>query len=205
MYLTFLVILLLLLAVSLVKFAYSVLWVPYKIQAHFLKQGIRGPGYRPMFGNMAEKRRLTAEAQSRRMSLFDHDILQRVVPFYHEWSCEYGETLLYWSGTRPELVIAEAGLIKEILMDTSGLFEKARVEPFVKQLLGNGLPALTAEKWALHRRITSLALNMKQVKVSNLKFFFLKIFFIENITKIFSILQIIFIDKRSSSDMILFN
>ncbi|KAJ9186610.1 hypothetical protein P3X46_002159 [Hevea brasiliensis] len=164
MYLSFVVILSLLLAISLMKFAYSILWVPYKIQAHFQKQGIRGPGYRPMFGNVAEMRRLTAVAQSRRMSLFDHNILHRVLPFHHRWSCDYGETLLYWFGTTPKLAIAEAGLIKEILMDTSGLFEKAGIEPIAKQLLGDGLAALTGEKWALHRRITSLALNMKQVK-----------------------------------------
>ncbi|KAF2324529.1 hypothetical protein GH714_015059 [Hevea brasiliensis] len=43
------------------------------------KQGIRGPGYRPMFGNVAEMRRLTAVAQSRRMSLFD----QTSIECYH--------------------------------------------------------------------------------------------------------------------------
>ncbi|KAF2324525.1 hypothetical protein GH714_015045 [Hevea brasiliensis] len=166
MYLSLLVILSLLLAISLMKFAYSILWVPYKIQAHFQKQGIRGPGYRPMFGNVAEMRRLTAVPQSRRMSLFDHNIVHRVLPFHHRWSCDYGETLLYWFGTTPKLAIAEAGLIKEILMDTSGLFEKAGIEPIAKQLLGDGLAALTGEKWALHRRITSLALNMKQVKMN---------------------------------------
>lgn len=46
-----------------------------------------------------------------------------------------------------------------------------KFDPVTKQLLGDkGLMELTGEKWAVHRRISSLALNMEQVKVTHLSF-----------------------------------
>ncbi|GLT72693.1 hypothetical protein SLA2020_446030 [Shorea laevis] len=66
--------------VFLLKFVYSIIWVPWNFENHFRKQGIRGPGYRPIFGNSAEIRRIFAEAQTKPIP-FDHvhDILHRAV------------------------------------------------------------------------------------------------------------------------------
>jgi hypothetical protein len=46
-----------------------------------------------------------------------------------------------------------------------------KFDPVTKQLLGDkGLMELTGEKWAVHRRVSSLALSMEQVKVTHLSF-----------------------------------
>lgn len=153
--------------VALLKCVYSIFWVPYKIQHHFHKQGVSGPGYRPLFGNTAERRRLVKEALSKPIaSPFHHNILHRVFPTYSMWSKMHGETFLYWFGTKPRLALSDPAIIKEVLMNTGGLFERMKFDPVTRQLMGaKGLMELTGERWAVHRRISSLALNMEQVKV----------------------------------------
>ena len=116
------------------KFLHSIIWVPWKIQAHFRKQGIRGPGYRLIFGNTAEIRRMYAEAQSKSMSL-DHDIIHRVVPFYYEWSALYGKSFLYWFGTKPRLAIADPDMIKGGTFEYGRVVWKNEVQPFVCAVL----------------------------------------------------------------------
>ncbi|KAJ9186611.1 hypothetical protein P3X46_002160 [Hevea brasiliensis] len=133
----------------LLKLVRLILWVPYKIQRHFRKQGIGGPGYRPMIGNSSEMRRKMAEAKSK--ISHDHNILHQV-------------NYLYWFGRKPRLAIADPGMIKEVLMNTGGPYERLLNDPLSKQLLGEGLAELRGEKWAVHRRISNLALNMEQVK-----------------------------------------
>ncbi|KAL9397916.1 hypothetical protein Peur_012169 [Populus x canadensis] len=157
---------LVILVAVLTKFVYSILWVPYKIQHHFYKQGIGGPGYRPIFGNTAERRRLVKEALSKPIAPpFHHNILHRVFPTYSVWSKMHGKTYLYWFGAKPRLVLSDPATIKEVLINTGGPFERMKFDPVTKQLLGDkGLMELTGDKWAVHRRISSLALNMEQVK-----------------------------------------
>ena len=146
------------------KLLHSILWVPWRIQYHFHKQGIRGPGYRPIFGNTAEIRRMYTQAQSNSMPL-EHDIIHRVAPFYYEWSALYGRTFLYWFGTKPRLAIADPDMIKEALMNTGASFERIGFDPLTKLFFGQGLLALRGEKWAHHRRILNQVFKMETVKV----------------------------------------
>lgn len=57
--------------------------------------------------------------------------------------------------------MSDPDMIKEILMNTSGSFEKIPFNPQSKVLFGGGLDS---DKWALHRRITNQAFNMERVK-----------------------------------------
>ncbi|XP_062097396.1 cytochrome P450 734A6 isoform X2 [Humulus lupulus] len=153
----------LLLFVTLAKFAYSTIWVPLKIQRQFHNQGVSGPGYRLLFGNTAQIRRLFTEIQTK-STLIDNDVLPFVSPFYHKWSRMYGKTFLYWFGPKPRLAIADPELIKEVLMNTSGLFGKVGFNPSNKQLFGQGLVGLEGDSWAIHRRIANQAFSMERVK-----------------------------------------
>jgi len=164
MHLLFIV--LVLLVVCIFKFIHSVIWVPWRIQVYFRKQGISGPNYRPIFGNTPEYRSLFSEVRSKPMP-FNHDIVHRVAPFYYEWSRKYGKTFLYWFGTKPTLAISDPDMIKEVLMNTGdGSFQKARNNPLAKLLFGQGLNGLDGEEWALHRRIANQAFMIERVKVS---------------------------------------
>lgn len=108
---------------------------------------------------------MIADAEAKPIASINHDVLHRVVPHYYEWSTIYGKNFLYWFGPVPRLAVAEPGLVKQILLNTDGSFEKIKFNPLSKLLLGEGLVGLSGDKWALHRRITSQAFNMEYVKV----------------------------------------
>ncbi|XP_042508295.1 cytochrome P450 734A1 [Macadamia integrifolia] len=154
---------LLLLVWFIVRSVYYVIWVPWRIQLHFQKQGISGPTYRPITGNTTEYRELIGEAQAKSMS-FHHKIGHRVIPHYHKWSAIYGNTFLYWFGWRPRLAISDPEMIKEVLLNTSGSFEKVQFNPLSKQLMGDGLVGLEGEMWLRHRKITNQAFTLERVK-----------------------------------------
>ncbi|KAJ1390196.1 Cytochrome P450 [Sesbania bispinosa] len=64
-------------------------WRPRKIEGHFSKQGIRGPPYRFFIGNVKELVGMMLKASSQPMP-FSHNILPRVLSFYHHWKKIYG-------------------------------------------------------------------------------------------------------------------
>ena len=161
----YLFLLLVIFLVILWKFIYSFIWVPWRIENHFQKQGIRGPGYRLISGNTNEIKSIFAKALSKPIP-FDHDIIHRTAPFYYRWSIKYGKTFLYWFGTTPRLAIFEPDMIKEILTKSDGSFEKIPLNPLAKPLFGQGLAGLSGHKWAFHRRIANQAFNMERVKVT---------------------------------------
>ncbi|KAG7024208.1 Cytochrome P450, partial [Cucurbita argyrosperma subsp. argyrosperma] len=152
-----------LLLTILLKFLYSTFWLPWRIQIHFRKQGIKGPPYRPIIGNSTDIRRLFAEAQSKPIP-FHHDILSRALPFYFRWSGEYGKTFLYWFGSKPRLAISDPDLIKEVLVNTHGSFRRIQFNPQAKLLFGEGLLGLDGEKWVARRRIANQAFNIERIK-----------------------------------------
>ncbi|XWS21081.1 hypothetical protein CRYUN_Cryun30bG0024800 [Craigia yunnanensis] len=152
------------LCICLSKFVYSIIWIPWRIQNHFKRQGVTGPGYRPIFGNSAEIRRQFAEAQSKPASLYHHDVLHRVAPFYYRWSNMYGKPFLYWFGSKPRLGISDPDIIKEVAMNTSESFDKIGFNPMSRMLFGQGLVGLKGEEWTFHRRIANQAFSMERVK-----------------------------------------
>lgn len=144
----FLLLVILLVFVSL-KAIYSIIWVPWRIQQFFIKQGVDGPSYRPFYGNIAEIMKMTKEAQSKSIP-FTHDIVHRVSPDYYQWSVKYGKTFLYWFGLKPRLALADPDMIKEVFPNTIDTIDKLQFNPLSKLLFGQGLPGLTGDKWAAH-------------------------------------------------------
>ena len=65
-------------------------WKPRRIENHFLRQGIGGPPYRFFIGNFKELVSMMAAASSHPMPNFSHNILPRVLSFYHHWKKIYG-------------------------------------------------------------------------------------------------------------------
>ncbi|XP_050233264.1 cytochrome P450 734A1-like [Mercurialis annua] len=153
-----------LLLICTLKFIYSIIWVPLRIQHHFKKQGIGGPAYRLIFGNTAEMRRLQAEGNSKPTSLFNHDVVDRILPFYYKWSSVYGKTFVYWFGCRPMLAVFDPDLVKNVLMNSGGSFHMVDRNPQAKLLFGEGIVGLEGDKWAFHRKYINQAFNMERVK-----------------------------------------
>ncbi|KAJ8450730.1 hypothetical protein Cgig2_021202 [Carnegiea gigantea] len=169
----------LIIIILVLRLGHAILWVPWRVQHHFKRQGISGPPYRPIFGNTAEIRRMYAEVQSKPVPRatgdhyndndnynypLNHGITYRVMPFYQKWSSQYGKTFLCWFGPKPMLAIVDPEMIKEVLMNTSGAFGKLKYNPSAKLLFGGGLAGLEGEKWVVHRHIANQAFNMERVK-----------------------------------------
>lgn len=70
-------------------------WRPRKIEEHFSKQGIRGPPYHFFIGNVKELVGMMLKASSHPMP-FSHNILPRVLSFYHHWRKIYGLFLFFF-------------------------------------------------------------------------------------------------------------
>lgn len=77
----------------------------------------------------------------------------------------YGKTFLYWFGPNPRLAISDPDMIKEVLVNSSGSFQKIPFTPLTKNLFGEGLVGLEGDEWAFHRRIVNQAFKVERVKV----------------------------------------
>ncbi|XAR50581.1 hypothetical protein NMG60_11004938 [Bertholletia excelsa] len=139
-------------------------WRPRKIQQYFLKQGIRGPPYQLFLGNTKEIVGLMLKASSQPMPL-SHNILPRVLSFYHHWKKIYGANFLVWFGPTARLTVSDPVLIREVFIDKSDLFEKTDPPPLVRRLEGDGLLTLKGEKWARHRKIISPSFYVENLKL----------------------------------------
>ncbi|XP_023921288.2 cytochrome P450 734A1 [Quercus suber] len=140
-------------------------WRPRKIENHFSKQGIRGPPYRFFIGNVKELVSMMLKASSQPMPTFSHNILPRVLSFYHHWKKIYGATFLVWFGPTVRLTIADPELIRDIFTSKSEFYEKVEAHPLVKQLEGDGLLSLKGEKWAHHRKIITPTFHMENLRL----------------------------------------
>ncbi|PIN12475.1 Cytochrome P450 CYP4/CYP19/CYP26 subfamily [Handroanthus impetiginosus] len=163
MHIILVAILLLLILIHLVKLIYASIVLPWKIRKHFRKQGINGPPYRLIYGNSEEIKQLLKEAELKPIP-FSHNILHRVSPHYYKWSAIYGKTFLFWFGSKPRLIFSDPDMIKEVMMNPSGLVIKDAFNPLSKLLLGQGLVGLEGDKWSVHRKIANQAFTMERVK-----------------------------------------
>lgn len=134
------------------------------MESHFSKQGIRGPPYRFFMGNVKELVQLMLQASSKPMP-FSHNILPRVLSFYHHWKKIYGATFIVWFGPTARLTVADPNLIREIFASKLEFYEKNEAHPLIKQLEGDGLLSLKGEKWAHHRKIMAPTFHMENLKL----------------------------------------
>ncbi|KAJ6742824.1 CYTOCHROMEA2 [Salix viminalis] len=150
--------------VLLLKIVVLLWWKPRRIEHHFARQGIRGPPYRIFIGNVKELVEMMLKASSQPMP-FSHNILPRVLSFYHHWKKIYGTTFLVWFGPTVRLTLSDPDLIQEIFTSKSEFYEKIEAHPLVKQLEGDGLLSLKGEKWAHHRKIITPTFHMENLKL----------------------------------------
>lgn len=67
-------------------------WRPRRVEQHFARQGIRGPRYRFFVGCVREMVALMVAASAKPMPrpYRSHNVLPRVLAFYHHWKKIYG-------------------------------------------------------------------------------------------------------------------
>jgi cytochrome P450 len=69
-----------------------------------------------------------------------------------------------WFGPVPRVTITEPELVREILSNKFGHFEKLTFGR-LQRMLHNGLAIHEGEKWAKHRRIINPAFHLEKLKV----------------------------------------
>jgi len=91
-----------LLTIVLLLFVVSKIWKacwilllrPLMLSKRFKKQGISGPKYKILYGNLSEIKKMKKEADLCVLDPNSNDIFPRVFPQYHQWMSQYG-TVFY--------------------------------------------------------------------------------------------------------------
>ncbi|KAJ4839537.1 hypothetical protein Tsubulata_047559 [Turnera subulata] len=147
----------------LIKFFNKVWWTPLRIQSAMKSQGVEGPSYKFLHGNAKEIINLKKEGMKRSMELH-HQSFPIVQPHIHLWKKIYGNNLLVWKGSTPQLVVTEPELIKEILNNKDGTYLKPESLPYLKKLFGDGLVVTRGEKWFKLRKLANHAFHGESLK-----------------------------------------
>ncbi|KZV47915.1 hypothetical protein F511_37447 [Dorcoceras hygrometricum] len=96
---------------------------------------------------------------------FSHNIVPRVLSFYHHWKKIYGSMFVVWFGATPRLTVSDPALIREIFVLKSEFFEKNESPPLLRKIEGDGLLSLKGEKWAHHRKIIQPTFHTENLKL----------------------------------------
>ncbi|KDP28354.1 hypothetical protein JCGZ_14125 [Jatropha curcas] len=142
-----------------------VVWRPYVLTKSFEKQGIKGPPYKLLYGSLAEMKELKKVARKTVLDTNSNDIIHRVVPHYHKWFSQYGETILYWHGTTPRITVTDPELAKQILSNKFGFYVKPKPTPSILKLTGQGLIFVKGGDWVRHRRVLNPAFSVDKLKI----------------------------------------
>uniref|UniRef100_J3L233 Cytochrome P450 n=2 Tax=Oryza brachyantha TaxID=4533 RepID=J3L233_ORYBR len=135
---------------------------PRRVAGELKAQGLRGTAYRFPAGDLTENTRRSKEARAKPMPPC-HDIVPRVAPLLLDIVRDHGNVCITWFGTTPRVVIAEPELLKDILSQKFGHFEKFTLKSLGK-LIALGLASYEGEKWARHRRILNPAFHLEKLK-----------------------------------------
>lgn len=126
-------------------------------------QGIEGPPYRFLYGSTTEILNIinAMDGSSQELS---HNTFARILPHAYSWVKVYGMNFLYWYGPQPHLMVTEPELVRQILSNKDGAYQKIPVETHVKRLLGDGLVTSSGEKWFKMRKLGNQAFHGESLK-----------------------------------------
>ncbi|OVA08360.1 Cytochrome P450 [Macleaya cordata] len=145
-----------------VRVFYTIWWKPKNLEKLLKQQGIKGTPYKILHGDRNDYVRSMQEASSKPMNL-THCIAPRVAPFTLEILQTYGKISVFWFGTTPRVIIWDPEMIKEILSNKFGHFQKPPLNPLI-ELLSTGLTSLENDIWAKRRRIMTPAFHLEKLK-----------------------------------------
>ncbi|XP_052140414.1 uncharacterized protein LOC127760232 [Oryza glaberrima] len=143
----------------------QLVWRPYAVGRALGQQGVRGPAYQFLVGNIGEANAMRAAASGDVLDRRCHDVVPRVLPHYHAWMLRYSKVFVSWTGPFPALCVGDYAMVKEILADRTGLYAKPDPGASILALFGNGLAFINGDDWARHRRIVHSVFAMDKLKM----------------------------------------
>ena len=69
-----------------------------------------------------------------------------------------------WAGKTPRVIIKDPELMKEVLTNKQGHFQKPPMNPLIT-ILTKGLTTIEGDMWAKHRKIINPAFHLEKLKV----------------------------------------
>jgi hypothetical protein len=139
-------------------------WRPRRLERALRAQGLRGLSYRFLIGDLKEYGRLNKEAWSRPLPLRCHDIALRVTLFIYKLVQEHGKACISWFGPTPKVTLYDPELIRDVMSNKFGHFEKLKF-PALSKMLGDGVVNHEGNKWVKHRRILNPAFHLEKLQV----------------------------------------
>ncbi|THU62063.1 hypothetical protein C4D60_Mb01t01200 [Musa balbisiana] len=137
-------------------------WRPRRLERALRKQGLNGTAYRFPYGDLKENALFSKEARAKPMPLA-HNIIPRLLPFFHRAMDEYGKISFTWFGPVPQVTITDPELVREVLSNKFGHFGKPNQNP-LGRFFARGLAMYEGEKWVKHRRILNPAFHAEKLK-----------------------------------------
>lgn len=100
-------------------------WDLVVLKRELARQGVHGPPFRFLLGNLGEMTAMARQAQqtavpvdgsgSSSRVVISHDIVPRVLPYYREWSQAYGQPFLMFLGPQPALATSDPAVVAEVV------------------------------------------------------------------------------------------
>ncbi|CAN1762431.1 Cytochrome P450 709B2 [Linum perenne] len=143
---------------------WKVFWMTHVITKRLGIQGVKCPPYSFHSGSLKQVKIMQQQAKLLLLHSSSNDIISRVLPHYHQWSTQYGETFFYWAGTQPRVYISDPELVKQILSNRLGLFVKPEARACIKTLVGKGVSLANGVEWVRRRKILNPAFSMDKLK-----------------------------------------
>ncbi|KAI7725332.1 hypothetical protein M8C21_029680 [Ambrosia artemisiifolia] len=148
---------------TLFKFFHKFWWIPKRVKYVMSSQGISGPPYVFIYGNLKEISNMVKRSTSSPMDT-SHYIFPRIQPHLDSWFRIYGKNILYWQGPQAELVVTEPELLKQLMSVREISMGKLDVGPIYNKILGGGLVLAQGDKWAKQRKLATHAFNGERLK-----------------------------------------
>ena len=77
-----------------------------------------------------------------------------------------GKTFLFWIGPIPAFFSTDLHLVKQVLADRTGLYQKDFLVPVLNSLFGNGVVFINGDDWKRHRKVVLPAFTHDKIKVA---------------------------------------